>query len=162
MGTVFIFVSRASLTDRGAATEEWAMQTAGGPRKLPKNYKVVHDVIAAQPPGRHAAANEIYAEAKRRQPAIGYSTVYRALDRLRDEGLVHEVRVPGASSALYEPARHGHAHFLCTGCGRVADVDYAIPGVDIASLNAAHGIAITDVSLTFNGRCRACRSKSTP
>lgn len=133
------------------------MKTAKRPARLPKNYQIVHDVVSAQAPGRHAAAHEIHAEAKRRQPTIGYSTVYRALDRLRDAGLVHEVRVPGTASALYEPSRHGHAHFLCTGCGRVQDVDYAVPAADLSALDAAHGIAIADVSLTFNGLCPRCR-----
>ena len=132
------------------------MRTARRTGKLPRNYQIVHDVVTAQPPGRHADAQEIHAEAKRRQPSIGYSTVYRALDRLRLDGLVHEVRVPGAASALYEPSRHGHAHFLCTGCGRVEDVDYAIPPDHLATLDAAHGIAIADVVLTFNGLCRRC------
>lgn len=137
------------------------MQSAARATKLPKNYQLVFDIVSEQAPGRHAAAVDIFAAAKRRQPALGYSTVYRALDRLCQQGLVHEVRVPGTACALYEPARHGHAHFLCTGCGRVEDIDYDIPAADISGLNAAHGIAIADVSLTFNGFCRPCRDKST-
>ena len=138
------------------------MQTAKPPARLPKNYQIVHDVVSAQAPGRHAAAYEIHAEAKRRQPTIGYSTVYRALDRLRDEGLVQEVRVPGTASALYEPSRHGHAHFLCTGCGRVEDIDYAVPAADLSRLAAAHDVAIAAVSLTFNGLCPRCRARGLP
>ncbi len=136
------------------------METDERPLRLPRNYRIVHDVVAAQAPGRHAAAHDIYLEAKRRQPTIGYSTVYRALDRLCLEGLVQEVRVPGAASALYEPSRHGHAHFLCTGCGRVEDVDYALPPADLAALDRVHGIAIAAVSLTFNGLCPRCRVKA--
>jgi Fe2+ or Zn2+ uptake regulation protein len=133
------------------------MHPTGRPQKLPKNYQLVYDVVCTQAPGTHAAAGEIYGKAKRLQSGIGYSTVYRALDRLRDLGLLHEVRVPGMASALYEPARTGHAHFLCTGCGRVEDIDYHISTIDLLGLDKAHGIAIADVSLTFNGLCRACR-----
>lgn len=132
------------------------MQGSGRAKKLPKNYQFVYDVVCAQAPGVHAAAGQIYADAKRRQPGIGHSTVYRALDRLRAIGLVHEVRVPGMASALYERARTGHAHFLCTGCGRIDDIDYDIPDADIVGLNASHAIAIADVALTFNGLCKAC------
>ena len=134
------------------------MRTSAHAVKLPKNYRLVFDVVSAQPPGTHAAAGAIYVEARRRQSGIGYSTVYRALDRLRDLGLVHEVRVPGTTSALYEPARDGHAHFLCTRCGSVADIDYHIPATDVSGLNANHGIAIVNVMLTFNGLCEACRT----
>ena len=135
------------------------MHSAALPKKLPKNYQLVYEVVCAQPLGVHAAAGEIYGEARRRQASIGYSTVYRALDRLCGAGLIHEVRVPGTASALYEPARTGHAHFRCTGCGKVEDIAYDIPPADIAGLNRSHDIAIDDVSLTFNGRCPACRAK---
>ena len=127
--------------------------------KLPKNHQLVYDVVCAQAVGVHAAAGEIYGEAKRRQAGIGYSTVYRALNRLCETGLVHEVRVPGTASALYEAARSGHAHFLCTGCARVEDIHYDIADADIAGLNRGHEITITDVSLTFHGLCRRCRDK---
>ena len=135
------------------------MQPIGRTQKLPKNCQLVYEVVCAQPPGIHRAAAQIFAEAKRRQARIGHSTVYRALERLRDTGLVHEVRVPGTASALYEPARHGHAHFLCTACGAVEDIDYAVPPTDLARLDAGHDIAIEAVSLTFNGRCGACRAR---
>ena len=138
------------------------MHPAARTKRLPKNYQLVFEVICAQPPGVHRAAAQIFTEAKRRQPRIGHSTVYRALDRLRDNGLVHEVRVPGAASALYESARHGHAHFLCTACGAVEDIGYEIPADDLARLDAGHDIAIAAVSLTFNGLCGACRGGSSP
>ena len=135
-----------------------AMQNIIQPKKLPRNYQLVYEVVCAQPLGVHAAANDVYAEAKLRRPAIGHSTVYRALDRLCREGLVHEVRVPGNAAALYEPARTGHAHFRCIGCGAVTDIDYDVPAGDIARLTATHAIAIAEVSLTFNGRCERCLS----
>jgi Fe2+ or Zn2+ uptake regulation protein len=136
------------------------MHSLNRPKKLPKNYRLVFEVVCAQPAGVHAPASEIYAEARRRQAGIGCSTVYRALDRLCEAGLVHEVRVPGMASALYEAARSSHAHFRCTGCGAVEDVDYGIPAGDIAGLSQRFGIAIEDVSLTFNGRCRGCGGRA--
>ena len=135
------------------------MEPGRGSKKLPKNYRLVYDVVCAQPEGVHAAASEIHASARRRQPGLGYSTVYRALDRLRDLGLVFELRVPGASSALYEPMRASHAHFLCEGCGRIDDIDYALPAAEIAGVAKAHTVEVTHVALTFNGLCHACRGQ---
>ncbi len=126
--------------------------------RLPKNYRLVYDVVCEQAAGAHAAPGAIYAEARRRQPQIGQSTVYRALDRLRDLGLVLEVRVPGAASALYEPARSGHAHFLCERCGQVEDVEYTPPLDAFSNIAAIHGADITAVSLTLHGVCARCRS----
>lgn len=124
--------------------------------KLPKNTRLVLDVVGSQPLGQHVPAHEVYAAARRRQASIGVSTVYRALERLCVAGLVHAVRVPGAASVLYEPARISHAHFLCVSCGGVADIDYDVPAGDIAGLNARHGLAIRSTALTFSGLCGRC------
>lgn len=125
--------------------------------KLPKNYALIYDVVCAQPTGRHASASEIHAAARRRQPGIGYSTVYRALDRLHDLGLVLEVRLPGSASALYEPAQPGHAHFHCVRCGRVEDVEVSLPAAELAALAERHRIEISSVATTLNGLCEHCR-----
>ena len=43
--------------------------------------------------------------ARFRRPRFGYATLYRALGRLRDLGLVAEVSLPGADAAVYEAAQ---------------------------------------------------------
>lgn len=128
------------------------------PKKLPRNYQVVYDVVSALPKGEHAAAGDIYAASQRMRPGIGYSTVYRALERLRDLSLVLEVRVPGSSSALYEVSSADHAHFRCNVCARIEDVDYAVPAADMMQVAGSHHIAIDGVSVTFNGICAACHA----
>ena len=124
--------------------------------KLPKNARLILDVLGGRPLGQHIPAHEVYAAARQRQASISVSTVYRALERLCAAGLVQAVRVPGATSVLYEPARTSHAHFLCSSCGGVADMDYDVPAGDMAALNARHGIAIRSAALTFSGLCGRC------
>lgn len=131
---------------------------AGGDARLPENHRLVYDVVCGQKPGTHATTRDIFAVVARRRPGIGYSTVYRALDRLCALGLVAEVRVPGGASAVYEPARTDHAHFLCTGCGRVDDVDYALAPAEVEALAAARGIEVSHAVLTLRGVCARCRS----
>ena len=128
------------------------------PKKLPRNYRLVYDVVSAMPEGRHASAAEVHSASRSKQAGIGYSTVYRALDRLRELGLVLEVRVPGSPSALYEAARAGHAHFRCDACGRIDDIAYTLPSDEIARVRASAEIDISDAVVTFNGLCRACRA----
>lgn len=138
------------------------MERAALRPKLPKNYRLIYEVLCEQPEGHHASAGEIHVAAKQRRPGLGYSTIYRALDRLRDLGLVLEVRLPGSASALYEPARAGHAHFHCVACGRVEDVDYSLPAPDLLRLAERHGVEIDTVVTTFNGLCGLCRAGSGP
>jgi Fe2+ or Zn2+ uptake regulation protein len=126
--------------------------------RLTKNYRLVYDIVREQGRGRHLAMSDLYALAKDRRPGIGFTTVYRALLRLRDLGLVSEIVVPGAESAYYEPAGEAHAHFRCRTCGKVEDMEYVVPSAVIDKLSQEHGIDVTDVSVSLHGRCSACRT----
>jgi Fe2+ or Zn2+ uptake regulation protein len=130
---------------------------ANDPVRLPPNHRIVLEIVREQGRGRHATTSDIFTEAKRRKPRIGYSTVYRALDRLRQLGLVSEVRIPGAASALYEPVGEGHVHFVCDTCGRVADIDHSPAPAQFEQLARGRDIEITGVSLTLHGLCPECK-----
>ena len=124
--------------------------------ELPANYQTVLDVLSRYGHGRHATAHEIFVEARAERPGIGFATVHRALARLHDLGLILKLDLAGGDSALYEPATAAHAHFRCTGCGAVADVDFACDPSTVAALERRLGVAIQAESMTFTGRCRAC------
>ena len=72
---------------------------------LPKNYRLLYDLVQESGRGRHLTMNELFVEASARQPGIGHSTVYRGLIRLRQLGLISEILVPGAASAINSPRR---------------------------------------------------------
>lgn len=126
---------------------------------LPKNYQLVLEVVCAQGAGVHATTSEIFEQTKRRQPTIGYSTVYRALLRLSSLGLVSEVSLPGANSVFYEPAAARHGHFNCRRCGRIEDVVFDVPAGITAELELVRGHTVTDVSLSAQGLCAECRNR---
>src|SRR5579875_3178600 len=125
---------------------------------LPKNYQLVYDIVVESGIGCHLTHSEIYAKALARRPGIGYATVYRALERLRDTGLVSELVVPGAPAATYEPAGPRHAHFRCSACGTIADVPFAIPPRTLAALSVQYNLEIAAERVTFEGRCATCRA----
>ena len=140
---------------RGPGT---AMTTPELPKRLPANYQLVYDVVRAQEPGLHAPAGDIFTRAKALKASLGYSTVYRALDRLCKMGLVLELHLPGMNAALYEQARSGHAHFVCRACGRIEDVDCDVPSDAIHSFVRGSDGEVEEIILTVHGRCTACRS----
>lgn len=123
---------------------------------LPKNYQLIYQIVEKSGLGRHLTSSEIYAKALKRRPGIGFSTVYRGLERLRDLGLISELYVPGADAATYEPSGPRHAHFRCSECGTIEDVAYAIPTRTLRSLALQHGFKIDTERVTFEGRCAAC------
>ena len=134
------------------------MDSASSRRRpsLPKNYQLIYDIVKASGVGRHLTSTEIYAKASKRRPGIGFSTVYRGLERLRALGLVSELDVPGADAATYEPSGPRHAHFRCSECGAIEDVAYAIPTRTLNALTSQHGFKIESERVTFVGRCEAC------
>jgi Fe2+ or Zn2+ uptake regulation protein len=123
---------------------------------LPANYRVVLDVVNEYGGGRHATANDVYVRARELRPGIGFTTVHRGLTRLYQLGLVLKLDISGEDSAMYEPATTAHAHFRCTVCGAVKDVDFAADRAALAALEARHGLAIASESITFTGTCAGC------
>jgi Fur family transcriptional regulator, ferric uptake regulator len=127
---------------------------------LSKNHRLVYEIVQEQGVGTHLGMTQLFELARMRQPAIGFTTVYRALTRLRDTGLVAEISMPGAEFAVYEPSAPPHAHFRCTACGIVSDVPYAIPESTREQLARENGLAIERVDVALSGRCATCASTS--
>ncbi len=129
---------------------------------LPKNYRLVYDVVYESGLGKHLSVSEIFARTTAQRPGTGFSTVYRALSRLRDLGLIAEIVVPGSDSATYEPLGDDHAHFHCRTCGRIEDVAFAVPPATLAALSATTGFGIESGVVTFEGACGACSARPAP
>jgi Fe2+ or Zn2+ uptake regulation protein len=124
---------------------------------LSKSHRIVYEVVREQGPGRHLSMAELYDLARARRPGIGFTTVYRALSRLRDAGLVDEIALPGAQSVYYEAIGEPHSHFRCDVCGGVEDVPYALPGKVLSALASQLGAEVEGASISLAGRCAACR-----
>ena len=133
------------------------MTTPDRPKRLTANYQLVYDVVRAQAPGLHAPAGDIFIRARALKAGLGCSTVYRALDRLCEMGLVSRLHLPGMSAAFYEQSRPSHAHFVCRSCGRIEDVDCDVPSDAIRSFVKARDGEVEEITLTVHGRCTACR-----
>jgi Fe2+ or Zn2+ uptake regulation protein len=127
--------------------------------ELPKNHRLIYEIVREQGHGRHLPMAEIHALAQARQEGMGFTTVYRALTRLRDIGLVDEITLPGADSAFYELANEPHAHFRCDTCGRIEDIAYEIPLELAADVARRNNIEINAVQISLHGRCSSCRDK---
>ena len=90
----------------------------------------------------------------------GMSTVYRALDFLREQGLVHKIERLNAFIPCAEADhRHHAAQFLiCRTCGRVVEMQ----DPDVASVLARAakdaGFSISNATIEAEGLCSTCRS----
>jgi Fur family ferric uptake transcriptional regulator len=107
---------------------------------------------------RFLSAAEIHHNLEGRDVRVSLSTVYRTLEHLLAKGEA-TARVDDAGESTYmlcEPANHHH-HAICTGCGRVEDVDCSTIGQFAESLRDVHGFELDGHKMEFNGRCRDCR-----
>ena len=74
----------------------------------------------------HISIDELLGKVRKRQPRVGYATVYRTLKLLVDSGLAVE-RQFGDGQARYEIVGDHHDHLICMKCGLILEFeDHAI------------------------------------
>ncbi|MFR5833705.1 MAG: Fur family transcriptional regulator [Acutalibacteraceae bacterium] len=106
----------------------------------------------------HPTAETIFARVREELPAVSLGTVYRVLKGLMDEGKVREISVPNAPSRFDKTTRC-HAHFVCTECGTVQDVE-ACENEFLKRTAQNHGeLQIEEAEIIFKGLCPVCKEK---
>jgi Fur family transcriptional regulator, ferric uptake regulator len=153
------------MTERAAPVDVEAkikrMQAFISGRRL-KNTKQ-RDLIAAialRADG-HIGVEEIFRVARKKDPKVGFSTVYRTMKLLKDCGLVIE-RHFGDGVTRYEPLREGehHDHLICTACGLIVEFeDHSIEErQDAVALR--HGFVVQSHKHEIYGLCPRCAAKA--
>ncbi len=112
---------------------------------------------AVQEADGHLTAGEIFERVRRRDPRIGYGTVYRSLHLLAEHGLIQELTFADQASR-YDSRFERHDHVHCTGCGMLLDVD--VPEALMARHVAEErsGFSISHHHTVFVGICPICRA----
>ena len=111
----------------------------------------------------HPTAAEIYGTVRTRLPRISLGTVYRNLDVLHEDGLIHKIEHAG-SDTRYDGRLEPHDHVRCTSCGAMRDMPgngtttapRPLPAAPVA------GFAIDGCRLEYYGLCRDCREHAWP
>ena len=70
----------------------------------------------------HISIDELLNKVRKRQPRVGYATVYRTLKLLVDSGLAVE-RQFGDGQARYEVVGDHHDHLICVKCGLILEFE---------------------------------------
>jgi Fur family ferric uptake transcriptional regulator len=103
-------------------------------------------------------ALELEDKLRRRRPAVGRASVYRALEQLEGLGLVQRLEVARgtASYERVEPGGEHHHHAICRRCGRM--VPFEDPSLEraIARLSEAISFEVTGHDVILRGRCERC------
>ena len=106
-----------------------------------------------EPIGAYAVLEQLRREGRAAQPP----TVYRALDFLLAQGLVHRLASLNAFIGCTRPARPHRGQFLiCRACGDAAELDDVRIGTAIAASTGELGFAVERVTVEVSGRCPRC------
>lgn len=72
---------------------------------------------------KHLSADELYKIVKKRNPEIGYTTVYRTMKLLEEAGLCTEIDFgDGISRFEHQYAHEHHDHLICVKCDDYIEV----------------------------------------
>lgn len=103
------------------------------------------------------SAQDLHARLRQDGPAVGLTSVYRALQALSEAGLVDVVRAP-TGEATYRRcgSEQHHHHLVCRSCG--AAVEVATPALErwVASVAQSHGYVVDGHTLEITGTCGRC------
>lgn len=106
-----------------------------------------------------AGAVELAELLHRQGSQVGLSTVYRQLERLEQQGLVHKIVTDDGARYQYCDSRHaGRDCFLlkCERCGRMEHLDCSHLGELYAHLLSKHHFVINPRRTLFYGLCEKC------
>ena len=102
----------------------------------------------------HPTAEQIFMEAKKRNPKIVQATVYNNLKSLLAQGRIIRISNPGQPDRYDNPTRHDH--MICTQCGELFDIGLA----DLTSdIEAQLGYEIESYQLMIRFICPTCRKR---
>jgi Fe2+ or Zn2+ uptake regulation protein len=106
--------------------------------------------------GEHLSAEELYLRAKKKEPRISLSTVYRNLQLLKKLGLVEVYNFPGAPSCYEMKNGTPHHHLKCLGCGKIMDFGYSLSRKTKRDVESRVGFHITGTRILAEGYCADC------
>ena len=128
-----------------------------GRRLTPIRRKVLELLLRH---GRSLKAYELLDAMRAVHPGAAPPTVYRALDFLMDEGLIHRLDAVNAWTACHDAAGAPHDLLVvCTGCGAVAEVSDPAMSRQLAERVARTGFALATHETEIRALCPQCQQK---
>ena len=108
---------------------------------------------------RHVTAQELYERVVKRDPSVGFATVYRFLRDLANKNFVTEVRMGGQASRYELTTKEHHDHLTCTNCGKI--VEFENKKIEKLQEQVAEyfGFVLTNHILELYGLCSSCQTK---
>lgn len=108
----------------------------------------------------HLSTDELHRLVKKKDPRIGFTTVYRTLKLFSECGLASEVAFhDGVARYEHQYNRRNHHHMVCTSCG--SSVEFFSPEIEKIEqeVGQKHRYLTTRHSFQIYGLCEECSKK---
>ena len=129
-----------------------------GQSLTPLRRRVLEIVVEA---GRPLGAYDVLDILAQERGRVAPPTVYRSLDFLLEQGLVHKVlSVNGFVACAHTARPHAAELFICQRCGTAVEVPRRVTDERLEEAAAELDFAIESVVLEVRGRCADCRSEA--
>src|SRR3982751_4842199 len=109
----------------------------------------------------HLSSEDLYGLVKKKDPTVGFTTIYRTLRLLTEAGLAREVRF-GDNKTYYEHHYNHdhHDHMICTECGKIIEFFSAQIEELQDKMAEQFGFRLTNHSLRMWGICEDCQLRA--
>ena len=123
------------------------------PRKL-----IAERLIELAGNGTDFTVEDLWQELRQAEPRIGRATVYRAVEKLVNRGLLTRIEfADGTHHYRVCDGNEHHHHLTCTQCHLVIDINICLPADQFAAVGKQADFGIEGHALTLFGRCNNCR-----
>lgn len=102
----------------------------------------------------HPTVDEIYNGLHSAIPTLSKTTVYNTLRLLVEQGAALQLTID-EKKTCYDADTSPHAHFLCSGCGKVYDVPLINTRLE-TDAQMPEGFQCEQADLYFHGICQKC------
>ena len=143
----------AAVPDRSHVEDMLTLLRSRGQRVTTARRAVLEALVRYR--DEHLGTEELAVRIRRDQPEIHLSTVYRTLEYLEEQGLVHHVHL-AHRAVSHHVARDHHQHAVCDHCGKAFDLDLSLFDELTRRLADEHGFTAELGHITIGGRCADC------
>ncbi len=126
--------------------------------RITQQRRLIVGIIQDSP--RHLDAATLLELAKKQDPTVDRSTIYRTLAMLKDRGLIDELdlmHIEGEKHYYEVKTNHDHCHMACFHCGAVMEYTSSTFEKLKEDIAAQSGFQIRVVRLEVGGFCKKCR-----
>lgn len=143
------------LDDRTDAAADDLIRAAG--LRVTATRVAVLEALRVRP---HATADDVFDGIRGTLPGTSKQSVYNALGDFADAGLARRIEPAGHAGTFELRVGDNHHHVVCTGCGRIDDVDCVVGEAPCLHMPEGSGFTIQSAEVTFWGVCADCRAES--